>query len=68
MSTKYTIADRLTARLPNHAVQSVRVCIYIRHTLIVWVQFLWSRPQTTSHMVLVQPGGDQKIVRVREPK
>ena len=23
------------------------VCMYIRHTLIAWAQFLWSRPQTT---------------------
>ena len=44
------------------------VCMYIRHTLITWAQFLWSRPQTTSHVVLVRPGGDRKIVRVREPK
>ena len=27
--------------------------IYIRHTLIKWVQFPWSRPQTTRHMVLI---------------
>ena len=50
------------------------VCMYIyiyiciRHTLITWARFLWSRPQTTSHVVLVRPGGDRKIVRVREPK
>ena len=44
------------------------VYIYIRHTLIAWVQFLWSRPQTTSHVVLVRPRGDRKIVRVQEPK
>ena len=44
------------------------VCIYIRHTLIAWARFLWSHPQTTSNLVLVQPGGDRKIVRVREPK
>ena len=44
------------------------VYIYIRHTLITWARFLWSRPQTTSHVVLVRPGGDRKIVRVREPK
>ena len=31
------------------------VCIYICHTLIVWAQFLWSRPQTTSHVVLARP-------------
>ena len=40
------------------------VYIYIRHTLITWARFLWSRPQT-SHVVLVRPGGDRKIVRVR---
>ena len=28
------------------------VCMYIRHTLIAWARFLWSRPQTTSHVVL----------------
>ena len=44
------------------------VYIYIRHTLITWARFLWSRPQTTSHVVLVRPGGDRKIVHVREPK
>ena len=26
------------------------VCMYIRHTLIAWARFLWSRPQTTSHV------------------
>ena len=36
------------------------VCMYIRHTLIAWAQFLWSRPQTTSHVVLVRPGGDRR--------
>ena len=46
----------------------VYIYIYIRHTLITWARFLWSRPQTTSHVVLVRPGGDRKIVRVREPK
>ena len=34
--------------------------MYIRHTLIAWARFLWSRPQTTSHVVLVRPGGDQR--------
>ena len=38
------------------------VCMYIRHTLIAWAWFLWSRSQTTSHVLLVQPGGGQKIV------
>ena len=46
----------------------VYIYIYIRHTLIVWARILWSRPQTTSHVVLVRPGGNRKIVRVREPK
>ena len=36
------------------------VCMYIRHTLIAWVRFLWSRPQTTSHVVLVRPGDDRR--------
>ena len=36
------------------------VCMYIRHTLIAWALFLWSRPQTTSHVVLVRPGGDRR--------
>ena len=37
------------------------VCMYVSiicHTLITWVQFLWSCPETTSHMVVVRPGGD----------
>ena len=51
------IAERLSARLL--IVQCVcmyiyvYIYIYICHTLIVWVQFLCSRPQTTSHMVLI---------------
>ena len=40
----------------------VYIYIYIRHTLITWARFLWSRPQTTSHVVLVRPGGDRKTV------
>ena len=32
----------------------------ICHTLIVWAWFLWSRFQTTSHVVLVRPGGDRR--------
>ena len=40
--------------------------MYIRHTLIAWARFPWSRPQTTSHVVLVRPGGDRKIVRACE--
>ena len=43
--------------------------IYICHTLIAWVRFLWSRPQTTSHVVLVRRGGDRRVKKiVREPK
>ena len=34
--------------------------MYIRHTLIASARFLWSRPQTTSHVVLVRPGGDRR--------
>ena len=30
----------------------VYIYIYIRHTLIAWARFLWSRPQTTCHVVL----------------
>ena len=26
----------------------------------MWAWFLWSRPQTTSHVVLVRPGGDRR--------
>ena len=50
----------------------INTYIHICHTyisvtlLIAWVQFLWSRPQTTSHVVQVQPGGDRKIVRACE--
>ena len=40
----------------------IYIYIHIRHTLIAWAWFLWSRPQTTSHIVLVWPGGDRKIV------
>ena len=29
--------------------------MYIHHTLIAWARLLWSRPQTTSHVVLVRP-------------
>ena len=75
------IAERLSARLLIVQCSQVAfVCmyiyvyiyvyiyIYIRHTLIAWARFLWSRPQTTKHVVLVRPEGDRKIVRVREPK
>ena len=53
--------------------QSVCICmhiyVYIRHILIAWVRFLWSRPQTTSHMVLVQSEGDRHVNEImREPK
>ena len=49
----------------------IYIYIYIRHTLIAWVQFLWSRPQTTRHMVLIRPGSKsqltcKKIVRERK--
>ena len=61
------IAERLSARqLIVQRSQFAFVCMYIRHTLIAWARFLWSRPQTTSHVVLVRPGDDRKIVRVRE--
>ena len=63
------IAERLSVRLLIvQCSQFTFVCMSIRHTLIAWARFLWSRPQTTSHVVLVRPGGDRKIVRVREPK
>ena len=63
------IAERLSARLLIvQRSQLAFVRMYIRHTLITWARFLWSRPQTTRHVVLVRPGGDRKIVRVREPK
>ena len=48
--------------------QFVFVYIYIRHTLIAWVWFLWSHPQTTSHVELVQPESDQRKKIVRDPK
>ena len=38
--------------------------MYICHILITWARFLWSRPQSTNHVVLVK----QKIARMREPK
>ena len=64
------IAERLSTRLLSVVSSRLYACIYIyiHHTLIAWVQFLWPHPQTTSHVVLVRPGGDRKIVRVREPK
>ena len=42
--------------------------VYIHHTLIAWALFLWSRPQTTNHTVLVRPESNQNIVHVQEPK
>ena len=39
-------------------VYNIYIYIDIHRTLIAWVWFLWSRPQTTSHVVLVFPGGD----------
>ena len=44
------------------------VYIYIHHTLTAWLRFLWSHPQTTSHVELVQPEGDQRKKIVRDPK
>ena len=46
------IAERLSARLlivqcSQLAFVCMYVYIYIRHTLIAWARFLWSRPQTT---------------------
>ena len=33
--------------------------VYVLHiSAITWARFLWSHPQTTSHMVLVRPRGD----------
>ena len=47
------IAERLSARLL--IVQCSQFAhIYICHTLIAWARFLWSRPQTPSHVVLVR--------------
>ena len=40
------------------------VYIYICHTLIAWAWFLWSRPQTTSQVVLVQPRGDRHVKKI----
>ena len=68
------IAKRLSARLlivqcSHFMFVCIYICIYIRHTLIAWVQFLLSRPQTTSHVVLVRPGGDWRVKKImREPK
>ena len=61
------IAERLSARLlivqcGQLAFVCIYVCIYICMCiyiyisitlLIVWVQFLWSHPQTTRHVVLI---------------
>ena len=48
-----------------HCSQFMFVCIYI----VAWVQFLWSRPQTTSHTILVRPEGDRHVKKiVRESK
>ena len=68
------IAERLSARLlivqcSQFAFVCMYVCIYIRHTLIAWARFLRSRPQTTSHVVLVRSGGDRRVKKiVQEPK
>ena len=64
----YLYAEHLSARLLIvQCSQFVFVCMYIRHTLIAWAQFLWSRPQTTSHVILARPS-DRKIVCIQEPK
>ena len=64
------ITEHLSARLLIvQRSQFTFVCICIHHTLIALARFFfWSRPQTTNHVVLVWPGGDRKIVRMREPK
>ena len=38
--------------------------MYIHHTLIAWARSLWSRPQTTSHVVLIRPGGDRRVTKI----
>ena len=45
----------------------IYVCIYIHHTLIAWVRFLWSRPQTTRHVVR-DLGDDRRVKRSCETK
>ena len=41
--------------------QFVFVCMYI---YIAWARFLWSCPQTTSHVVLVRQGGDRHLKKI----
>ena len=68
------ITERLSAMLlivqcSQFAFVCMYIYIYIRHTLIEWARFLWFCPQTTSHVVLVRPGGDGRVKKiVREPK
>ena len=70
------IGERLSARLlivqcGQLAFVCVYIYIYICHTLIVWVRFLWSHPQTTGHVVLIRPGSRRQSTCekiVREPK
>ena len=38
--------------------------ICICHSLIVWACFLWCRPQTTSHVVLVWPESDWRVKKI----
>ena len=68
------VAERLSARLLIvQRSQLAFVCMYIyiyvypSHFDYVGAVSVVSS-QTTSHVVLVRPGGDRKIVRVREPK
>ena len=67
---KIIIAKCLSTRLLiGQYSQFAFLCMYIHHTLIAWAQLLWSRPQTTSHVVLVRPGGDRRVKKiVQEPK
>ena len=64
---KFVLAQ-LPSKATNRAMWSVRISIYNRHTLIAWVWFLWSRPQTTSHVVLDRPRGNRRVKKtMREP-
>ena len=43
--------------------------MYVCHTLIAWVHFLWSHPQTTSPVVVVRPGSNRRVKKImQEPK
>ena len=67
-TTYLLIAKRLSTRLliVQCSQFALYVCmyIYIRHTLIAWERFLWSRPQTTSHVVMVWPGGNWRVKKI----